>query len=130
MRSQYEEQTSLPSNLSDNEIDNTNVSPTEDVMEETITEREEDTPTHIGFGNVDGFDMDELLNNANEGMESNEDIMKDLREACVSDSSKRAYISAICMLIICYWEKHRSKLHNVWLLALDTCTEGIQCEKK
>ena len=57
MRSQHEEQTSLPSNLSDNEIDNTNVSPTEDVMEETITEREEDTPTHIGFGNVDGFDM-------------------------------------------------------------------------
>ena len=108
----------------------------DDLSEEgnATTERDE----NIGFGSADMYDVAELLeltkmdmnNNVNERNETMDDIVKDLRSGCVSQSSKTLYESANILFLLYIYKMQTNTMHNTWIRTLNTFTFGITNEKQ
>ena len=80
---------------------------------------------NVGFGEVDVLDVEELIGLGRESNGKDEDIMKELRESCIADSSKNNDSSAITLLIFYYYKFGKYRLHKPWIQTLNTLPFNI-----
>ena len=92
----------------------------------------DDDETNVGFGSADIFDVEEILElgRSDEHDGKKDDIIEELKNACIAENSKKAYISSLTLFILYYYENEKHLLHNTWLHAIDTFIYGIKNEKK
>ena len=89
----------------------------------------------IGFGATDEFDVLEVADYCVDSRKDNEnetteDIIKGLKHGCVSNNSKKNYISNICLFLIYIYKYDRYLLHNSWSSTLDSFTYSTEDENK
>ena len=66
---------------------------------------------HESNAHADNFDISDIQELAGE-VNVDEQLIKDLREACISDNSKKSYGAAQCTFIIHYWKYNKNMLSN------------------
>ena len=89
-----------------------------------------DEEVNVGFGEVDVFDVEELIGLGTASNGKDEDIMKELRDSCVAENSKKNYSAAITLMIFYYYKFDKYRLHKSWIQMLNTFSFNIQDEKK
>lgn len=91
-----------------------------------------DDDTEVGFGLADIFDVEEILELARENRNNEKPIdeIEELKNACVAENSKKAYLSSLTLFILYYYQKEKEMLHATWIKSIDTFTYGIKNEKK
>ena len=78
---------------------------------------------------ADNFDISDIQDLSGEAS-IDDQLIQDLREACISDNSKKSYGAAQCTFIIHYWKYNKNMLSNEWLDALNHSVAGVESHMK
>ena len=70
-----------------------------------------------------------VKDNLKEDCETTDDIIKDLRNGCVSLGSKSLYESAHILFLLFIFKRQKNLMHNTWMRNLNTFTFGVLDEK-
>ena len=104
--------------------------------DDAIAEEEE----VVCFGLADMYDVAELLELSNLDLKSNirsegniettDDLIKDLRSGCVSQSSKNLYESANILFLLYIYKFKTNLMHKTWIRTLRSFSYGVTDKKK
>ena len=109
--------------------------------EEAATNDEIDDD-NVGFGSADMYDVEQLLELAKMDLKgtakesedaigtTTDDIIKDLRVGCVSNSSKKLYESSNVLFLFYHFKYNKHLMHNTWIKTINSFSHGIQDEAK
>ena len=76
-------------------------------------QQQEDLECNVGIGEADIFDTEEIIGLAGENSnDTTKDILKELRESCVADNSRKNYVAAITLLIFYYYKFDKCRLYK------------------
>ena len=111
----------------------------EDDMNTTVNDDENE---NVGFGSADIYDVEELIEISNMNLkeekekmdlsygQNSEELLKDLRVGCVSDSSKRLYESSNVLFLFYIFQCKKYLMHKTWIRTIGSLSYGIKDERK
>ena len=104
--------------------------------EETAVNDEMDD--NFGFGSADMYDVEELIElvkmdlKEKKGKRSEDatgttmdEIIKDLQVGCVSNSSKRLYVSSNVLFLFYHFKYNKHVMHKTWIKTINSFSHGI-----
>ena len=63
-------------------------------------------------------------------IETIDDMIKELKNGCITTNSKKSYISALALFLVYIYRSDKHLMHKSWIQALDTFSLGLDKNEK
>ena len=115
--------------IGNEDINNEDEDETNNTIDNESATGEGDNDHDVGFGNADYFDVNDILE-LSDTVESSTDIIKDLKDNCISKNSKSTYTCTLVSFILYIYKFGRPLLHKSWIQTINTFSYMIEDEKE